>query len=245
MGHLSNRFIDLLTVEMWASRGGERVAYEIKTSRGDFLSEMKDHKKTDNMLDMAHKAYFVFPKGLVKPEEVPLGCGFIEIDESGKVKVLRRAPNSPVTKKFTDHHWIALLCALQRRGPSTKAIVQFGTDTVSPSELKSQLESEYSRGFKKAQERQAEINEIYGDPRKLKEEIEMIQSYIRKALGLWFRADITREHLQQLESMRNMDVKTIDAQLKRSIEGLKHSLDMLQQQERDLAKFVPEVVNAE
>ena len=55
------------------------IAYEIKISRADFLSEIETPNKREAAMDWFSQFYFATPSGLVKPEEIPAGCGLIEI----------------------------------------------------------------------------------------------------------------------------------------------------------------------
>jgi len=49
----------------------KRVCYEVKTSRGDFLSELKQPLKRRLGMRYSNEFYFVTPAGLVKAEEIP------------------------------------------------------------------------------------------------------------------------------------------------------------------------------
>jgi hypothetical protein len=56
----------------------KRVCYEVKTSRGDFLSELKQPLKRRIGMRYSNEFYFVTPAGLVKAEEIPAHCGLVE-----------------------------------------------------------------------------------------------------------------------------------------------------------------------
>lgn len=99
----ANRRIDLFVIHPWPSKGGLRKAFEIKISRGDFLRELKDHGKYKEAVWFANYFYYVAPVGVIKPEELPLDTGLIEVDElrypghlwlSHKVEAIRR-DNAP------------------------------------------------------------------------------------------------------------------------------------------------------
>jgi len=57
----------------------KRVCYEVKISRADFLSELKSPSKRRIGMRYSNEFYFVTPKALVHPTEVPPECGLIEI----------------------------------------------------------------------------------------------------------------------------------------------------------------------
>ena len=56
-----------------------RICYEIKVSRADFKSELKNPLKKRVGMRFSNEFYFVTPGGLLASEEVPLECGLVEI----------------------------------------------------------------------------------------------------------------------------------------------------------------------
>jgi hypothetical protein len=56
-----------------------RVCYEVKISRADFLSEMKQPLKRRAGLRYSNEFYFVTPAGLLNTSELPIECGLVEI----------------------------------------------------------------------------------------------------------------------------------------------------------------------
>lgn len=57
----------------------KRVCYESKTSRADFLCEMKQPLKRRTGLRYSNEFYFVAPARLLNISEIPVECGLIEI----------------------------------------------------------------------------------------------------------------------------------------------------------------------
>ena len=56
-----------------------RVCYEVKTSRADFLCEMKQPLKRRIGLRYSNEFYFVTPAGLLSTSELPIECGLVEV----------------------------------------------------------------------------------------------------------------------------------------------------------------------
>lgn len=71
--------LDAWAMACWPSANFERVTYEVKVSRSDFLVEIKEPRKRRMGLLYSNRFYFVAPAGLVKVEEVPPECGLIEV----------------------------------------------------------------------------------------------------------------------------------------------------------------------
>ena len=58
--------------------GMKRVCYEVKTSRSDFLAELKHPLKRRMGMRYSNEFYFVTPAALVDIAEIPSECGLIE-----------------------------------------------------------------------------------------------------------------------------------------------------------------------
>lgn len=79
-GGKGTNFMDAYVIATWPSAGNKRTAFEIKTSRADFLSELKKPEKRRKAMLFSNDFYFVAPKGMIKVEELPPDCGLMEAD---------------------------------------------------------------------------------------------------------------------------------------------------------------------
>jgi hypothetical protein len=61
----------------------KRVCYEVKTSRADFLGELKNPLKRRIGMRYSNEFYFVAPANMLKPDDVPAECGLIEAGTAG------------------------------------------------------------------------------------------------------------------------------------------------------------------
>lgn len=75
----ADRYFDFYVINCYGDCN--TIAFEIKVSRSDFLSELKKPDKKRLALHYSNEFYFVAPKGLIKPEELPNDCGLIEASE--------------------------------------------------------------------------------------------------------------------------------------------------------------------
>ena len=78
-GYDSQQSIDGFLLDAYPSSGMYRSAFEVKVSRADFLRELKKPMKRRLALRYSNRFYFVAPVGLIKPGEVPIECGLIEV----------------------------------------------------------------------------------------------------------------------------------------------------------------------
>lgn len=85
---------DLFLVRAWSGRpkGHERILIEVKVSRSDLTRELAKPQKMAPFARISHRTYFAAPAGLVKDsDDLGEGVGLLEVCESGRVKVKRRA----------------------------------------------------------------------------------------------------------------------------------------------------------
>lgn len=75
----------------WNARGGSSVI-ECKVSRSDFRADLKKPcHKAPEASTLGNFRWYMTPRGLVRPEEVPTGHGLLEITEK-KVFIVVKAP---------------------------------------------------------------------------------------------------------------------------------------------------------
>lgn len=76
------RIMDLMSISCgeWAGSAA-RVGYEVKVSRADYRSEMKKPEKYVEVMRYCDEFYYVTPKGLICPTELPRHAGLIEVSQ--------------------------------------------------------------------------------------------------------------------------------------------------------------------
>lgn len=77
---------------------------ECKVSRADFLRDSKKSFRLNPNSGMGDMRYYVAPKGLIKPEELPYRWGLIEILPSGKLRKARDGIRFPNKNTEAEHH---------------------------------------------------------------------------------------------------------------------------------------------
>jgi hypothetical protein len=92
----SRRIYDGIAIPMWRSAGSGPIGYEAKTSRADWLGEIKDPTKREDLSAICQQFIFITCKGVAKKEEVPVDCGLLEVivDKNGNFASswIKRAP---------------------------------------------------------------------------------------------------------------------------------------------------------
>jgi hypothetical protein len=108
---ISNR-ADAIAMDLWPSRGGlELIGFEIKTSRADWLNELKQPKKCEAIKQYCDKWYLVTDNQYIVDtfkNEIPDDWGYMYIEAHTKnyiptFKIAKEAPKlqpKPVNKHF-------------------------------------------------------------------------------------------------------------------------------------------------
>jgi hypothetical protein len=91
-GFKANRTADAMALSLWPSRGHELHGYEVKVSRADWRSELRDAAKADTWHGIVDRWWIAAPSGVVPRDELPATWGLIEATSSGKFRVAVQAP---------------------------------------------------------------------------------------------------------------------------------------------------------
>lgn len=96
------RYADAIAVNLWASRGHATHGFEIKVSRSDWLRELKQPEKADELVAFCDYWWVVAPAGIIKPGELPPTWGHLEV-QAARLMTKAEAPKlqaQPITRAF-------------------------------------------------------------------------------------------------------------------------------------------------
>lgn len=99
---IDSQRIDLWCMDMWPS-SHERLAYEVKVSRADYVHELRNPDKRRRAMLLSNRYLFAAPAGLIARTEVPIDCGLVEVWDNGRCEETVPAPVRdipPVTVRF-------------------------------------------------------------------------------------------------------------------------------------------------
>jgi hypothetical protein len=83
-------YVDMVVMGIWPSTGYEVHGFEIKTSRSDFLRELRQPDKAIAS-HYVHRWWIVAPPECVKIQELPQDWGLLEV-RHGKLRKIKEAP---------------------------------------------------------------------------------------------------------------------------------------------------------
>ena len=92
---LGRRRADVVAAAIYKSKRWSIHGFEVKASRGDWLKEIQDPSKADELIEYLDAWWVVTPKGIVKDGELPTGWGLLEVSGRGlRMKVKASEPGA-------------------------------------------------------------------------------------------------------------------------------------------------------
>jgi hypothetical protein len=91
------RYADAISMSLWPSRGLHLNGFEIKMSRQDWIKELKNPAKAEEISAFCHFWWVVAPKDMIAVHELPQTWGLIEATEKG-LKIKKQAPEQKASQ---------------------------------------------------------------------------------------------------------------------------------------------------
>lgn len=140
----ANRVADAMAFNMYGSTGYEIIGFEIKVSRSDFLSELKDMSKSDEIMGYCDKWYLVVSDAkIVQDDELPKNWGLLILKDGKLVQKVRAIPRKTVPIPI---HFLASI--LRRSGDE---ITRIRGEYVKREDIAGEIEQARKRGYDDAQ----------------------------------------------------------------------------------------------
>lgn len=161
------RHADAVAIGIWPSTGHQIHGYEIKVSRGDFLSEMKNPQKAWPVMRFCHRWSLLTPPGLVKVDELPPNWGLQTYDG----RIMRTVKQAPMLQpEALSGGFVAAMVrrageqdAELIRAAVQKALIENkATNAAAVERARASWEREHDRGHSDAREKLAKYEELFG-----------------------------------------------------------------------------------
>ena len=175
------RHADSIAMNLWPSRGLAIHGMELKTSRSDWLRELKNPEKAEAIYSYCDYWWLVSPDDVAKLEEIPEGWGWLA-PKGNKLVVKKDAPVIPKDSKDIPRSFLAAL--LRKHSESNAAEVRVAVDKEL-GELQKKTEAEIERRVTQRLKRFT----------KIQEDLDAIESLtgIDIVDGYWGRKEIAAE----------------------------------------------------
>jgi len=190
----TTRTADALAMGLWPSRGLHLHGFEIKVNRGDWIRELKNPEKAEELAQFCDFWWIVAPQDIIKPEEVPAIWGLM-VPFGTTTKIIKQAQQltpSPIDKLF--------FAALLRRAQ----------EIVTP---EAKIKASFEEGKKKSREDfKQEFEYATRDYRELQEAVQLFEKKSGVSIDKWSCAEIGEavrmvlngEHLRIKSSLENL-----------------------------------------
>jgi hypothetical protein len=89
--HGALRIADAIAIDVWPSAGHFIEGFEVKVSRSDWLTELKDPTKAEAFKPYCHRWWLVAPFEDIVRDDLPSGWGLMVPDKLGSLRIRRRA----------------------------------------------------------------------------------------------------------------------------------------------------------
>jgi hypothetical protein len=87
------RTADALVVDLWPSSGLKIHGFEVKVSRSDWLTELKDPDKAEAFKPYCDHWWLVVPDAAIVRDDLPDGWGLLAVGKGGRLRMCKRAPS--------------------------------------------------------------------------------------------------------------------------------------------------------
>jgi hypothetical protein len=215
-GSNGGRYADAVAMNMFPSRGLAVHGFEIKISRSDFLHELKQPEKSHAVQKYCDFWWLVTPKEIVKPGELPMTWGHLELRGSK----LFNATNAPKLKAETIDRSFA--AALIRRAGELDA----GQRQAALQQLRERDEASFNERVESATRRlRSELVQV-------KESVRQFEEASGIAISSYSAARIGKGVLDLFTNYKTLPERLAD--LKRSADSINRDID------KALADFLAE-----
>lgn len=231
-GARSGRRADFLVVCCWPSDNYDLIGFEIKVSRPDWLTELRQPNKAEAISRYCTHWYIAAPKGVLVTEELPTGWGYMEIGTHNDARTVVKASRVA----HPDHISPGFLASLVRR------VSQGGVS-------REEIYAADQRGYKRAEEfltekHKREAGWLTDDVKRLQADLEKVYAF-EKETGI----PVLREPYYQRNNPDKIPVASavrwcMDGGMKQEEQRLREICEKLQRAEKSIRTLLETPENA-
>lgn len=121
-GYSANRHLDAIAMSLYPSRGLEIHGIEVKVSKHDWIRELREPDKAEEVASRCDRFFVAAPLNVVDLFTMPPAWGLLVIDDKGKVSVAKKADKTPA--KALDRGFVAAILRRVAELPSPSLTMQ-------------------------------------------------------------------------------------------------------------------------
>lgn len=136
----ASRVADAMTFNMYGSTGYEIIGFEIKVSRSDWLSELKDMSKSDEIMGYCDKWFLVVsdPK-IIQDGELPKHWGLLVLKDKKLVQKIRPIPQKTMSMP------LSFIASVLRR--SADEVTRIQNNYIKKEDIAGEIEKAQKKGY--------------------------------------------------------------------------------------------------
>lgn len=205
----ANRTADAMAFNMYGSTGYEILGFEIKVSRADFLSELKDMSKSDEIMSYCDKWYLVVPDAsMVKDGELPKNWGLLVLKGGKLMQKVRAIPTR--TTPMPDYFIASIL---RRSGDEVERIRE---QYIKREDVAGEIEAAKKRGYEDGRGYNGKQTEE--NLKRLREYVQEFEKASGISLEEWKGKEYAKSVGMYVKVALSLDERSLDYQV-RNIEG--------------------------
>lgn len=212
----ANRVSDAMAFNMYGSTGYEILGFEIKVSRSDWLSELKDMSKSDEIMSYCDKWYLVVPDAaIVKEGELPKNWGLLVLKGD---KLIQKVRAIATRKEIMPDYFIASI--LRRSGDEVERI---RNQYIKREDIAGEIEKAQKRGYEEARGYNGKQTEE--NLKRLREYVQEFEKASGISLEEWRGKEYAKSVGLYVKVALSLDERSLDYII-RNIEGAAKTLQL-------------------
>lgn len=159
-GSTANRTADGVAMNLWPSRGFEIIGFEVKSSRSDFLSEIKNPAKSHEIQKYCDRWYMVTMPDIVREGELPKTWGLM-VPHGNGLRIEKEAPE--LTPEKVTINFVAALARTIHKADFLPEEIQARIDAAAKrasDSMKERMKWQIDSAEKRKADLEAEIQEF-------------------------------------------------------------------------------------
>lgn len=220
----ASRIADGMAFNMYQSTGYDIIGFEIKVSRSDWLSELKDMSKSNEIMSYCDKWYLVVPDAsIVKEGELPKNWGLLVLKDGKLVQKVRPIPQTTTPMP------LAFIASVLRR--SGDEVSKIRSQYIKREDVKGEIDNARKQGYEDARGYNGKRTE-----EELKNLHQMVQEF-EKASGVSFDTWKGKEYSKKLGMYVKFAMDLDDRSLNYQIQNIENAVASLERAVVDVKKI--------
>lgn len=222
----AGRIADAMAFNMYNSTGYEVIGFEIKVSRSDWLSELKDMSKSNEIMEYCDKWFLVVPDAdMVKDGELPKGWGLLVLKDEKLVMKVR--PTLQATIPMPDH----FIASIFRR--YSDEVERIKNKHIHRDSIEKELKAAEDRGYERGRGYNGKQTETV--LKELREQVSVFEEVTGVEFNTWKGKDHFKKLGAYVKFAMDLDSYTLDSCI-RNIESTITSLETAKTKLKTLKK---------